>query len=49
MSECERLTGGFGAGCKVGALNSDTQQGVRARAVLVHLGAKCDPVSSSCS
>lgn len=47
-SEGEGLTGGFGASCKVGALNGDAEQGMWARAVLVHLGAECDPVSSGC-
>lgn len=47
-SKEEWLTGGFGASCKVSALNRDAEQGMRARAVLVHLGAEGDPVPSGC-
>lgn len=44
----EWLTGGFGPGGEVGALNGDAEQSVGAGAVLVHLSAKGDPVSSGC-
>lgn len=42
----EFVTSGFGACGEVGALNADAEQSVRAGAVLVHLSAKGDPVSS---
>lgn len=42
------LTGGFGASGEVSALNSDAEQSMGAGAVLVHLSAERDPVSSSC-
>lgn len=42
----EFVTGGLGACGEVGALDGDAEQGVRAGAVLVHLSAEGDPVSS---
>lgn len=42
------LTGGFGPGGEVSALNGDAEQSMRAGAVLVHLSAKGDPVSPGC-
>lgn len=42
----EFITGGFGASGEVSALHADAEQSVRAGAVLVHLSAKGDPVSS---
>lgn len=42
------LTSSFGPRCEVCALNGDAEQSMWAGAVLVHLSAKGDPVSSSC-
>lgn len=44
----ERLTSGFGPGGEVSSLNGDTEQSVGTGAVLVHLSAEGDPVSSGC-